>query len=263
MSDNNTTNKNSLINIELPDFVDHAGENLTKQVTTNAGQTFGDIWFLVFGGISQLAEKRKLKYAAELDRFRKELEEKIEQIPQEKRVEANMQTVGPALENSKYCMETEEIRQAFANLISRSLHQDYSKYIHPSFADMLKQMSPIDAQNLMIFKEQKSYPICDIHYTKKGSQGYSVIFNNLFLANTVQTNYDLQTQSISSLIRFGLVDIPEFSSLANQTLYDEFETNAMFLSMKMGIPEEVGTVTLKKKKIDITPLGEMFIKACL
>ena len=37
MSDNNTTNKNSLINIELLDFVDHAGENLTKQVTTNAG----------------------------------------------------------------------------------------------------------------------------------------------------------------------------------------------------------------------------------
>ena len=260
MSDNTTTNKNSLINVELPDFVDHAAENITGQITANAGQTFGDIWFLVFGGISQLAEKKKMKYAIE---FKKELEEKIEQIPQEKRVEANIQTVGPALENSKYCMEAEEIREAFANLISRSLHQDYSKYVHPSFADMLKQMSPIDAQNLKLFKGQKSYPICDIHYTKKGSQGYKVIFNNLFLGNTAQNNYDLQTQSISSLVRFGLVDIPEFASLADQALYDGFETNSMYLSMKMAIPEEVGTVTLKKKKIDITPLGEMFIKVCL
>lgn len=263
MSDNNTTNKNSLINVELPDFVEHAAENLTEQITVNAGQTFGDIWFLVFGGISQLAEKRKMKYAIELDKFKKELEEKIEQIPQEKRVEANMQTVGPALENSKYCMESEEIRKAFANLISRSLHQDYSKFIHPSFADMLKQMSPIDAQNLMLFRTKNSYPICDIHYNQKDSSGYSVIFNNLFLANTEQTNYELQTQSISSLIRFGLVDIPEFSSLANQTLYEEFEKNSMYLSMKMEIPEEVGNVTLKKKKIDITPLGKMFIRACL
>ncbi|MGN0967224.1 MAG: DUF4393 domain-containing protein [Candidatus Coprovivens sp.] len=262
MSDN-TTNKNSLINVELPGFVDHAAENLTEQITANAGQTFGDIWFLVFGGISQLAEKKKMKYAIELDRFKKELEEKIEQIPQEKRVEANIQTIGPALENSKYCMEAEEIRQAFANLISRSLHQDYSKCVHPSFADMLKQMSPIDAQNLTLFKGQKSYPICDIHYTKKGSQGYNVIFNNLFLGNKEQSNYDLQTQSISSLVRFGLVDIPEFVSLANQELYDEFETNSIYLSMKMGIPEEMGTVSLKKKKIEITPLGEMFIKACL
>ena len=208
-------------------------------------------------------KKRKLKYAVELDKFKKELEEKIEQIPQEKRVEANMQIVGPALENSKYCMESEEIRKAFANLISRSLHQDYSKYIHPSFADMLKQMSPIDAQNLMLFRSHKSYPICDIHYKENGSSGYNVIFNNLFLANTEQTNYDLQTQSISSLIRFGLVDVPEFSSLANQTLYDEFETNPIYFSMKMQISEEMGTVTLKKKKIYITPLGEMFINACL
>lgn len=30
MSDNNTTNKNSLINVELSDFVDHAAENLTE-----------------------------------------------------------------------------------------------------------------------------------------------------------------------------------------------------------------------------------------
>lgn len=106
--------------------------------------------FLVFGGISQLAEKRKMKYAIELDKFKKELEEKIEQIPQEKHVEANMQTVGPTLENSKYCMESEEIRKAFANLVSRSLHQDYSKYIHPSFADMLKQMRSGETGNLLL-----------------------------------------------------------------------------------------------------------------
>ena len=61
MPDNNTTNNNSLINVELPDFVDHVAENLTEQVTANAGQTFGDIWFLVFGGISQLAEKKKIE----------------------------------------------------------------------------------------------------------------------------------------------------------------------------------------------------------
>ena len=262
MSDN-TSNKNSLVNVELPDFVDQAGENLTKSLTTNAGQTFGDIWFLVFGGISQLAEKRKFKYAVELDKFKKELEEKIDEIPEEKRVEPNMQTVGPALENSKYCVESEEIRKAFANLISRSLNQDYSEYIHPSFADMLKQMSPLDAQNLILFKTQKSHPICDIHCKQNDLSGYKVIFSNLFLANSEQTNYDLQTQSISSLVRFGLVNIPENSSLANQELYNEFETNALYLSLKEEIPEEFGKITLKKKNVDITPLGEMFIKACL
>lgn len=261
MSENDTNN--GLLSVNLPEFVNNAGENLTKPVTINAGQTFGDIWFLVFGGISQLAEKRKLAYAIELEKFKKELEEQINAIPEEKRVEANMQTVGPALENSKYCVESEEIRKAFANLIARSMNQDYSQYVHPSFADMLKQMSPLDAQNLLLFKKQKTYPICDIHYQKNDSSGYNVIFSNLFISNSNQTNYELQKQSISSLMRLGLVEIPGFTSLVNQSLYNDFETNPMYLSLKNGIPEEIGKITLKKKSIDITPLGETFIRACL
>lgn len=263
MSEDNGTTKKSLINLELPDFVDKAGENLTAPVTTNAGQTFGDICFLVFGGISHLAEKRKLKYAVELEKFKKELDEKINTIPEEKRIEPNMQTVGPALENSKYCVESEEIRKAFANLISRSMNQDYFQYVHPSFADMLKQMSPLDAQNLLLFKMKKSYPICDVHYEKHDSPGYRTIFHDLFIANCQQDNYELQAQSISSLLRFGLVNIPATSSLADSTLYDEFETNPIYLALKAGIPEEIGKVTLKRKKIDITLLGEAFIRACL
>lgn len=261
MSENNTNN--SLINLELPDFVDKAGENLTTPVTTNAGQTFGDIWFLVFGGISQLAEKRKLRYAVELEKFKHELEAKIETIPEEKRVEPDIQTVGPALENSKYCVESEKIREAFANLISRSMNQDYSRYIHPSFADMLKQMSPLDAQNLLLFKKRKNYPICDINCEMKGSSGYTTIFSNLFIANSEQNNYELQAQSISSLARFGLIDIPAYASLADEKLYDDFKENPMYMVFKAGIPEEIGNVSLKRKKVDITPLGEAFIRACL
>lgn len=263
MPENSGDTKNSLINLELPDFVDKAGENLTTPVTTNAGQTFGDIWFLVFGGISQLAEKRKLKYAVELEKFKEELETKIDEIPEEKRVEPNIQTVGPALENSKYCVESEEIRKAFANLISRSMNQDYSQYVHPSFADMLKQMSPLDAQNLQLFKKQKSYPICDVNCELNGAQGYNIIFHNLFIANSEQNNFELQAQSISSLVRFGLVDIPALSSLADKSVYDIFETNPIYLAVKESILEEIGKVSLKKKKVDITPLGEAFIKVCL
>lgn len=138
MSDNNT-NQTSLINVELPSSIDHAVENLTKPITTNIGQTFGDLWFLVFGGISQAAENRKLKYANDLENFKEEVESKINEIPEEKRVEPNLQTVAPALENSKYCVESEQLRTMFANLISRSMNKVYSQYIHPSFADILKK----------------------------------------------------------------------------------------------------------------------------
>lgn len=87
----------------------------------NVGQTLSDCWFLVFGGISQLAEKRKLKYAKDLEEFKQSLSSKITSIPKENRVEANTQIVMPALENAKYCVEEPSLREMFANLISSSL----------------------------------------------------------------------------------------------------------------------------------------------
>lgn len=124
-------------------------------------------------------------------------------------------------------------------------------------------MSPLDAPNLLLFKSQCSYPICNIHYKKNASMEYSILFKNLFISNEKQTNYDLQAQSISSLIHFGLVEIPPHISFSDKSKYNDFESNIIYNMYKTSVPTEIGSVTLEKKKIDITPLGESFINICL
>ena len=126
-----TTNNFSVLNADLPESVDNALKNLTDLPSKNVGQTLSDCWFLVFGGISQLAEKRKLKYAKDLEEFKQSLSSKITSIPKENRVEANTQIVMPALENAKYCVEEPSLREMFANLISSSL--DIEKQDTPPF----------------------------------------------------------------------------------------------------------------------------------
>ena len=64
-----------------------------------------DIWFLVFDGISHLAEKRRLRYVAELEKYNKELQATINEIPQDRKAEPDIQIVASALEASKYCVE--------------------------------------------------------------------------------------------------------------------------------------------------------------
>lgn len=62
-----------LVSAELPECVDNAITNLTDKPTKSIGDTVSDIWFLVIGGVGQFAEKRKLKYAIELEKYNKEL----------------------------------------------------------------------------------------------------------------------------------------------------------------------------------------------
>ena len=95
---NETTNKFSLIGLpDVPDSVDSAVKNLTDETTKNIGQTFGDLWYLVFGGISHAADKRQMKYAADLEQYKKELTNSINEIPKEKKIEPSFQTTAQAL----------------------------------------------------------------------------------------------------------------------------------------------------------------------
>lgn len=60
----------------LAEPISNAANNIADKPTQNIGTTLADIWFLVFGGISQAAEKRKLKYSYALQEFENELKEK-------------------------------------------------------------------------------------------------------------------------------------------------------------------------------------------
>ena len=88
--------KKSLIDL-VPGSVDNAVKNITDKPTQNIGTTFADIWYLVFGGISQAAEKRKLKYSYALQEFENELKEKISKISIKQLIEPDMQVIAHAL----------------------------------------------------------------------------------------------------------------------------------------------------------------------
>lgn len=139
--------KKSLMDL-VPDSIDNAVKNITDKPTQNVGTTLADIWYLVFGGISQAAEKRKLKYSYALQEFENELKEKINKIPEDKLVEPDIQVTAQALDAAKYCVDKEELRKMYTNLISSSLNIDTSDYIHPSFANIIKHLSPQDARIL-------------------------------------------------------------------------------------------------------------------
>lgn len=144
--------KKSLIDL-VPDSVDNAVKNITDKPTQNIGTTLADIWYLVFGGISQAAEKRKLKYSYALQEFEKELKEKISKIPENKLIEPDMQIVAPALEASKYCIEKEELRHMFAKLIYSSLNEDFKQKVHPIYVKIINNLTPFDAKVLnMIYQ---------------------------------------------------------------------------------------------------------------
>lgn len=139
------------INVSLvPKFADKALENVLESPSKSVGETFSDIWYLVLGGpMRQMAEKKKLKYAKELEKYKIKIEQEISKIPTDKKSDADIQIIGPVLEVSKYCAEKKELRDMFAKLIASSMNTDRQDKVHPIFSDMIRRMTVFDAQLFM------------------------------------------------------------------------------------------------------------------
>lgn len=259
MSDS-SNNKISLVNLpNLPDSVDQALTNLTDQPTKSVGQTLSDCWYLVFGGISQAAEKRRAKYAHELTIFKNELEDSLSTVPDEVRQEPSSQIVMQALEQAKYCVEEPELRKMFVSLLTSSI--DSTKYVHPSFASILSHMSPTDARIFEIFKRSPQYATCDLKHIADSSGAFQTLETNLFISGPSSISQTEQSISISSLIHLGLLEIPFDLHIISESVYNAFKSSDAYLNALKNYPET--ELDIDKKIVRLTRLGRQFMSCCL
>ena len=221
--------KKSLINL-MPESIDNAIKNVTDKPTQNIGTTLADIWYLVFGSFSHAADKRKLKYSYNLQEFEKELKEKINKIPEDKRVEPDIQVIAPALEAAKYCIDKEELRKLFVELISNSMNKYYSEDVHPMFAEIIKQISSVDA---LVLKN-----ICKYQYD--GSL-------------TVDVNDEALLLSLSALEKHGIIYTNMYQNMRDNKRIHIREQDKGMIPTATEIKNANNTI-----HIEFTQLGRKF-----
>lgn len=247
----------------FPPSMDNALKNVTDKPTQNMGTTFADIWYLIFGGISQAAEKRRIKYAHDLEIYQKELSQKINEIPTEKRIEPSIHVTAQALENSKYCISSEELRKMFVNLISGTMNSDIEPRIHPSFPEILKQMGQKDAIFLTELKECAQIPIACIGMQNTPGKDFILMAQDVYVSkNTKLDPYDCSL-SIASLSHAGLITTTYTQWFNDPDLYAPIKESVIYLSAKNICESQKNGIYFQKGIARLTNLGSNFVNVCL
>lgn len=232
--------------------------NLTNPPTKTVGQRLGEIVDLIFTPVELL----KIYKDHSVEKFRESLEREKENIPEDKRVMAPLNVVGPALEAAKYHIEDESLREMFVKLITGSMNSDITDLVHPSFVEVIKQLSPFDAQLLKTISDHSSrsqdtrntivnginYVIAELRTVKreytpnmklKLPTTYHILKQSLkdfnFLNNVDNYEQLLETAAVSyeNLIRLNLIediidlgDIPAYRDFKKSPYMDQFVNNA-------------------------------------
>ena len=274
MSDEKNSGNTFNINA-VPSCIDEPVKAVLKPGANQIGTLFGDLLAMATSKIHFSAEKMRLQQAHDLEEFKKSLSDKLNAKPAECLVEPRMQVVGPAVENAKFCMDEPQIRKMFQNLLANSADIRYQSQVHPSFSAMIAQMSPLDAENLELFKGGGTLPIARYKYTLENN-GERAAFTNCFFENPKMihtTDIDLQATSLSSLERQGLIEIRYDCWLLDEKLYDVFIKNELrdileseLLQMKACEAKindrKVQSLDFDKGIVRLTPLGKTFVSVC-
>ena len=276
MSDEKNSGNTFNINA-VPSCIDEPVKAVLNPGANQIGTLFGDLLAMATSKIHFSAEKMRLQQAHDLETFKKSLSDKLNAKPKECLVEPRMQVVGPAVENAKYCMDEPKIREMFQNLLANAADERYQSKVHPSFSAIIAQMSPLDAENLSLFRKKEVYPIARYKFNLSGGGEY-VSFTHCFLVNSKMKTADeleLQAASLSSLERQGLIEIIYGQLSLDKTVYEPFENTEIMQRSRITLsiyqamenentPDDMRhtSVTQQNGIVKLTPFGKEFTQVC-
>lgn len=152
-------------------------------------------------------KKANALFKYKLEDFKNELEQKLSSIPEEKLVEPDLMIAGPALEALKYTYDKDELRNMYLNLLTSSMNKDIKDKAHPSYVEIIRQLTPLDAK---VFKRlQDLRQVACAHVILKinnSNRVYISAYPNYIVMELLDLGDEFQlSTSISNLIRLGLI----------------------------------------------------------
>ena len=196
------------------------------------------------------------------------LKDKIAQIPEDKLVEPEAFVAVPAIQQIAYCQNNNILRELYANLLASSMNSDKKWLVHPSFVDIIKQITPDEAKIINSISPFKNnfIPLIDVQLFDKNSNNKSG--HQLFVTNFTTLGLDIIENPqnicgyIDNLIRLNILEIPATYHLTDPNRYTPLESHPLLASMIPMVYHTIYEIKYRHKVLQITNLGLMFKEVC-
>lgn len=180
-----------------------------------------------------------------IDETKKLLAQKLQNAIPEKIVEPDPYIAVPVIQAISYSMNSNDLRDLYANLLAKSMIEDSKNSVHPSFVEIIKQLSPFDAKML---KRIYTYPF--------GSDNQDIHFSDI-------SNFGKVCVSVDNLIRLGLISVPFDMSFLDDSGYNYIRKTDVYAAIASELDSIHNRKTLSSNYIKNTTFGASFYNVCI
>lgn len=209
-------------------------------------------------------QKYNLYANDKLNNYAHELEDRAKNIPTENLISPRVNILGPTIDNLKYNLDEEHIKEMFTNILISDMDKTKQNKVLPSYIEIVKQLSKEDAKFLELLKKNDGhFYTINLKLKEENSTGYEELDNFViydYVDNSFFKTLRLNKVITDNLQRLGLLEISyDFWYTHLIEKYDQ-----LFNAVKGNytIPSNQ-TINYDKGLIRPTALGENFIDICL
>jgi hypothetical protein len=222
-----------------------------------------------------------------LNKTKLKLDEKLKNIPPDKIVNPPSYIAVPTIQAISYSADCNELHSMFASLLATAMNNDTKDIAHPSFVEIIKQLSPLEAKLLSSqeIMNGQDIPLCCVRLQEPSrlrpfpfpkpmapvTSGETILNRLAIFQDYEALNIHLVSSSIDNFLRLGILDFHN-GFIIEKGAYSRILKYVDQLKIDLRI-DELETETqyrLRNYKFALTPqavsvssFGKFFIKACL
>lgn len=236
------------LNNALPDSTK---ENLLNPTAKVVGDSLAGIIGLVLRPFQKLNILNKQN----LRDFEEKVNKKTSQIPESNRDPSKLGIALKAIEEAKYQLDEEDLRELFSNLIASSVDDRKNSSITPRFATVLSQLGPKEAQLLQRLNDQTSNQIALGKLVYRDDNGTSDVSKPALILDSYIINHDIET-SLDILESLGVIEISFDKWFSSNFYLSYYEILEKFFRTSINTKD---TVLFKKGMISTTAFGKKLL----
>lgn len=170
----------------------------------------------------------------------------------------------PALQALSYSMDSNELRNMYANLLAKSMYTKTADKVHPAYVDIIRQLSPMDVKVLeYIASNEYEIAIKKVRLENISTTGgidFLSIATSIQFAEAYEVAY-----SFDNLLRLGLIELGD--EFIDEIYYEEIDNNPMSQKFYKEAEKRITDsncekLIFKKESMDMTVLGRRFYEIC-
>lgn len=193
---------------------------------------------------------------------------RLENVQEEKRKVPEPEIAVPLLQNLSYTAHNETLRELYMALLANSMNIDKEKVVHPSYVDIIKRMSTLDALLFERLCLDKGYirvinPHISICNTSKF---YFDALPDWYLGWTIEgfDEFDISA-SLVRLSKFGLIELMYDRTISNAD-YNDLNRTPFLQSVledyqKSNVGQEL-EISATNSALHVNEYGRLFMNAC-